>query len=318
MPQIFIFTAGRSEARQHLVDSIENPIDEETVFGTFASTDREELERIRDEGKGFYAWGAVPGLRNTPTWETMEQGDYVLCVYGSAYHYVARVLAKHDNERFARRVWGEDEDGETWEYMYFLTEPIEVDRPLHEFEGYLRGRYWGFTRISNPELEEIEANFGSVEGLIREILGYRGEGLPDELTFGHDRSAEIAEDSLRVDDVTHGSVDEETVPDSEGRKRIVQHVQYERSSKNRGLAIQAHGTTCAACGFNFDDVYGSEFADGYIQIHHVKPVSEHEGPVDPATDMIPLCSNCHSMAHRRKDTVTSLDELKALIEKAKG
>lgn len=142
--------------------------------------------------------------------------------------------------------------------------------------------------------------------------------LPDELTFGHDRSAEIAEDSLRVDDVTHGSVDEGTVPDSEGHKRIVQHVQYERSSKNRRLAIQAHGTTCAACGFNFDDVYGREYADGYIQIHHVKPVSEHEGPVDPATDMVPLCSDCHSMAHRRKDTVTSLDESKALIEKAKG
>ncbi|MDP9440314.1 MAG: HNH endonuclease, partial [Actinomycetota bacterium] len=124
--------------------------------------------------------------------------------------------------------------------------------------------------------------------------------------------------SLRVDDVTHGSVDEEAVLDSEGRKRIVQHVQYERSQKNRRLAIKAHGTTCAACGFNFDDVYGREYADGYIQIHHVKPISEHEGPVDPATDMVPLCSNCHSMAHRRKDTVTSVDELKGLIKKAKG
>ena len=63
MTQIFVFTAGRSEAQQHLVDSIRNPIDEETVFSSFASADREELERIREEGNGFYAWGAVPGLR---------------------------------------------------------------------------------------------------------------------------------------------------------------------------------------------------------------------------------------------------------------
>jgi hypothetical protein len=111
MPQIFIFTAGRREAQQHLVDSIENPIDEETVFGSFSSVHREELERIREESNGFYAWGAVSGLRNIPTWETMKQGDYVLCVYDSTYHYVARVLAKYENERFARRVWGEDEDG---------------------------------------------------------------------------------------------------------------------------------------------------------------------------------------------------------------
>jgi 5-methylcytosine-specific restriction endonuclease McrA len=239
-------------------------------------------------------------------------------VYGSAYHYVARVLAKHDNEPFARRVWGEDEDGETWEYMYFLTEPIEVNRPLHEFEGYLRGRYWGFTRISNLELEAIEEDFGSVEGLIREILDYRGEGLPEELTLGIDRSAEIAEDSLRVDDITHGRINDEVIHDSEGRKQIVQHVKYERSQKNRRLAIKIHGTTCAVCKFNFDEVYGSEYADGYIQIHHVKPLSQHEGKVDPATDMLPLCANCHAMAHKKKDTVASIGDLKALIEKAKG
>ena len=318
MTQVFIFTAGKAEAQQHLMISIEKPIDEETVFGSFASADREELERIREEGNGFYAWGAVPGLRNIPNWETMERGDYVFCVYGSAYRYVARVLAKHDNERFARRVWGEDEDGETWEYMYFLTEPIEVNRPLQEFEGYLRGRYWGFTRISNPELEEIEEDFGSIEGLIREILDYRGEGLPEELTLGTDRSAEIAEDSLRVDDITHGRANDEVIHNSEGRKHIVQHVKYERSQKNRSLAIKIHGTTCAVCKFNFDEIYGSEYAGGYIQIHHVKPLSQHEGKVDPATDMLPLCANCHVMAHKKKDTVASIGDLKALIEKAKG
>jgi hypothetical protein len=35
MPQIFVFTAGNSEARQHLVDSIENPIDKNVVLDTF-------------------------------------------------------------------------------------------------------------------------------------------------------------------------------------------------------------------------------------------------------------------------------------------
>jgi 5-methylcytosine-specific restriction endonuclease McrA len=57
---------------------------------------------------------------------------------------------------------------------------------------------------------------------------------------------------------------------------------------------------------------------GYIQIHHIKPVSEYEGEVDPETDLVPLCANCHAMAHRRRVTVTSIDDLKALIENAKG
>ncbi len=84
MTQIFVFTAGNPEARQHLVNSIENPIDEETVFGSFASAHREELERIREVGNGFYAWGAVPGKGNLRNWEAMERDDYVLCVYGNA------------------------------------------------------------------------------------------------------------------------------------------------------------------------------------------------------------------------------------------
>jgi hypothetical protein len=49
-----------------------------------------------------------------------------------------------------------------------------------------------------------------------------------------------------------------------------------------------------------------------------KPVSEHEVAVDPATDVVPLCANCHAVAHRRRDTVTSIERLKELIEKAKG
>jgi hypothetical protein len=77
MTQIFVFTASNSEARQHLVVSIENPVDENLVFGCFASAYREELERIREEGNVFYAWGAVPGLRNIPTWETMERGEHL-------------------------------------------------------------------------------------------------------------------------------------------------------------------------------------------------------------------------------------------------
>ncbi len=318
MPQIFVFTAGREEARQHLVDSIQNPIDDDTIFDNFDELHHEELERIRKEGQGFYAWGAVWGLRNEPTWEQMERGDFVLCVYDSAYRYVARVLAKYENAECANAIWGTNDEGQTWRYMYFLTEPIETDQPLYEFEGYLHSRYQGFTRISDARLEEVEEDFGNIEELIKQILEYEGDGLPDGLELGLGRSAKIAEESLEVDDITHGTVDEKTVPDIEGRERIGLHVSYERSPKNRELAIEIHGTTCAACGFNFNDFYGREYADGYIQIHHIKPLSQYEGEVDPVTDLVPLCANCHVMAHRRKDTVASVDELKALIEKAKG
>lgn len=288
------------------------------MFDNFDQVHHEELPRIKDEGGGFYAWGAVPGVRNIPTWEQMERGDFVLCVYDNAYHYVTRLLAKHDNPECAEAVWGTNDEGKTWRYMYFLTEPIEVYQPLHEFDGYLNGSYRGFTRIADARLEEIEDNYGSIEELIKEILQYEGEGLPPELQPGPSRSEKVAEESLQVDDVIHGDVDRKVVPDSEGRKCLVQHATYERSQKNRRLAIEKHGTTCAVCNFNFDDTYGEDHAAGYIQIHHIKPVSEYEGEVNPETDLVPLCANCHAMAHRRRATVTPIEKLKALIEKAKG
>jgi hypothetical protein len=49
---------------EHLADSIENPIPNYTVLANFAEEHHEELERVREEGDGFYAWGAVPGRQS--------------------------------------------------------------------------------------------------------------------------------------------------------------------------------------------------------------------------------------------------------------
>jgi hypothetical protein len=64
MRQIFVFTAGNPEARQHLADSIQNHIEDEKLFAHFDEQHHAELHRIRDEAGGFYAWGAVWGIRN--------------------------------------------------------------------------------------------------------------------------------------------------------------------------------------------------------------------------------------------------------------
>lgn len=113
MPQIFIFTAANAKAQENLGKSIENPVEDEKVFDNFDQPHHEELERIRDEGNGFYAWGAVWGVRNVPTWEQMERDDFVLCVYDGAYRYVARLLAKYDNPEYAEAIWGTNEEGQT-------------------------------------------------------------------------------------------------------------------------------------------------------------------------------------------------------------
>jgi 5-methylcytosine-specific restriction protein A len=78
-------------------------------------------------------------------------------------------------------------------------------------------------------------------------------------------------------------------------------------------AIKIHGTTCTVCGFNFERKYG-KFGEGYIEIHHLKPHASIRGEraVDPKSDLVPLCSNCHRMIHK-PDPMLTIEELKKAI-----
>jgi predicted HNH restriction endonuclease len=96
----------------------------------------------------------------------------------------------------------------------------------------------------------------------------------------------------------------------EGEKKLVYTTVYERDPELRSEAVRIHGTTCAACGFNFEEAYG-EYGRGYIHIHHRSPISEAGGSVvvSPEKDLVPLCANCHAIVHRRKNNVLSIEQL---------
>lgn len=105
----------------------------------------------------------------------------------------------------------------------------------------------------------------------------------------------------------------ESLKEGKAKQRYV--TTYERNPRLRKQALAIHGNSCLACGFNFGDTYG-EHGEGFIHIHHVEPVSEfkHAKSIDPENDLIPLCANCHSMVHRKKDWTLSLEELKCLLK----
>ena len=74
-----------------------------------------------------------------------------------------------------------------------------------------------------------------------------------------------------------------------------------------------------ACGFDFEATYG-ELGKNYIEVHHTKPLSsmEQETIVNPETDLVCLCSNCHRMIHRKRDDILSLAELQSIITENKS
>jgi hypothetical protein len=88
------------------------------------------------------------------------------------------------------------------------------------------------------------------------------------------------------------------VGDLEGERREELASRIERSRANRAACIAIHGLGCAACGMRMSDRYG-EAARDLVEVHHLTPLAcmGAPKPVDPRSDLVPLCPNCHRVAH---------------------
>lgn len=120
---------------------------------------------------------------------------------------------------------------------------------------------------------------------------------------------------LETEEAEEGSLEVVGLP--EGAKTLIEVNRYERDRRNRAAAIAIHGYTCKACYLDMGERYGPAAA-GLIEVHHVTPVSKM-GPgyiVDPRTDLIPLCPNCHSITHRRSPPF-SVIELQQMLQRHK-
>ncbi|MGX9901991.1 HNH endonuclease [Arthrobacter sp. SA17] len=92
---------------------------------------------------------------------------------------------------------------------------------------------------------------------------------------------------------------------------------YERNPEARRACIAHHGTACAACRFSFEITYG-EIGKDFIHVHHIVPVSQlgADYELDPVTDLVPLCANCHAMAHHGVSIPRTVAELRRIISGA--
>lgn len=93
---------------------------------------------------------------------------------------------------------------------------------------------------------------------------------------------------------------------------------FERNRRARQQCLAKHGDRCSACDFAFGDVYGAEFA-GYIHVHHLRPIAEvgESYVVDPESDLVPVCPNCHAAIHYGGRTRT-IDEVRNALKSMAG
>ena len=92
---------------------------------------------------------------------------------------------------------------------------------------------------------------------------------------------------------------------------------YERNEKARKECLRIHGAKCQICGFDAEKIYGSDFKNK-IHVHHIVPIHSigKEYRVNPSTDLIPVCPNCHMILHTKVNGVEpSIEQLKQIFIK---
>ncbi|WP_273049471.1 HNH endonuclease [Pseudoalteromonas sp.] len=109
--------------------------------------------------------------------------------------------------------------------------------------------------------------------------------------------------------------DESSFP--EGKLKFQKHYARERDSsitrKAKAKRLAETGKlSCDVCSFDFLDAYG-ELGHGFIEAHHMLPVSELTGSTKTKIkDLALVCSNCHRMLHRQKKVI-SISKLKSIM-----
>lgn len=103
----------------------------------------------------------------------------------------------------------------------------------------------------------------------------------------------------------------------EGKAVLLKHIVRERNPQLIRIAKDNFKRKnkklyCELCKFDFAEKYG-ELGEDFIEAHHIKPISEMQG-VEKTNieDLIMVCSNCHSMIHRKRPWLNK-DELKLIL-----
>ncbi len=158
-------------------------------------------------------------------------------------------------------------------------------------------------------------------GVIEYLKDYLNQPLPQPAYFNssQENNAKIQFELSQVDETEQlPDIEQEIFSATEGRKKFVTHLRRERDpriikAKKDQVLNETGKLACEACGFDFKQVYGEDFAEA----HHRALLSAVETETETTlNDLAILCANCHRMIHRTEpmETVEQFRERLARLQ----
>lgn len=209
-----------------------------------------------------------------------------------------------------------------------LTNTVELDAPLtladgNEYNGYYQFSPGSITLLSKPITKDDFATIDPTFKMFSQSHQKKVVGLLPaifELINGKGSLTKALSFEVTLPEELHESEANLLV---EGAKKQVTVNAYERNPLARIACINHYRKKnngrlkCEICGFDFGKVYGDEFIEK-IHIHHLVEISSigAEYEIDAIKDLLPVCPNCHMIAHSRKPAY-SPEEIKSMINNNK-
>lgn len=167
---LYVLTASNPQAYQHYIDTIEEGFLLEDIREFLTDTEYEKLKVIYSDRK-VRAWGATPGPQNIRNWEKLKEDDRVLIYRIKNFEYFSTVTYKLNNKKLAEKLWKINNEGQTWEYVYFLDNLTEISVPINIFNDILEYQSsftpYGFYPISEDKVDYLINKFISIDGFLK-------------------------------------------------------------------------------------------------------------------------------------------------------
>jgi hypothetical protein len=134
-----------------------------------------------------------------------------------------------------------------------------------------------------------------------------------------DRFRTLVLDGPKITEIASGFPDDLWEPEkfSEGARKVVTVNAYERDGRARRACLVSNGYRCKVCEMSFEEVYGA-IGLQFIHVHHLKPLALRKNAyaVNPKTDLVPVCPNCHAMLHTADPPLT-IAQLRAVLKRTR-
>ncbi len=161
-----------------------------------------------------------------------------------------------------------------------------------ELATYISG-YWAITTAGKKYLDENEEVYDSL----------KSQGFKEE-----DISKQVEKDFKELV-IEEGSIELKSIRQRKRSQKLREEKIKEIKEKNDGKVA------CVVCDFDFSETYDGH-GEGYIEIHHLEPVSlgqTNQSLAEALRKVVPLCSNCHRMVHRDKDNLLTPEALRKIV-----